>query len=202
MRLSACDRSQPYGSPMAEGQMAYLRGLDGAQTVIMMVKDDQWEAQSPCEEWKAIDVVGHLVGGMTMVSSLATTGESGLAGSPDLRQYVGDDPKASFTSTRSAMEANLTPENLTKMVNTPFGQMPLDQFLGIITLDAIAHTWDLSKAIGHDVTLDPGLVHQCFENVKPMDAMLRSPQLFGEKVEPPAGADEQTQFMAFLGRNV
>ena len=187
---------------MGEGQATYLRGLDGAQTVIGMVKDDQWEAQSPCVEWKALDVVGHLVGGMTMVSSLATTGETGFTAFPEPRQYVGDDPEASFADARSAMEANLTPENLERVVQSPFGQMPLDQFLGIITLDAIAHTWDLSKAIGHDVTLDPDLVHQCFENVKPIDAMLRSPQLFGAKVEPPVGADEQTQFMAFLGRKV
>ncbi len=187
---------------MGEGQQSYLRGLDGAQKVLTMVGDDQWEAQSPCAEWKAADVVGHLVGGMQMVSSLATTGESGLGASPGLRDYVGDDPKASFATTRSAMEANLTQDNLDRVVQSPFGPMPLDQFLGIITLDAIAHTWDLSKAIGHDVTLDPDLVHQCYENVKPLDAMLRSPQLFGPKVEAPAGADEQTELMAFLGRRV
>ena len=29
-----------------------------------------------------------------------------------------------------------------------------------------------------------------------------APRQTAEKVEPPAGADEQTQFMAFLGRNV
>jgi uncharacterized protein (TIGR03086 family) len=187
---------------MGQGQQTYLRGLDGAQTVIAMVEDDQWEAQSPCIEWKAADVVGHLVGGMRMVSSFATTGESGLAAFPEPRQYLGDDPKEAFASARAEMEANLTPYNLERVVPSPFGAMPLDAFLGIITLDAIAHTWDLSKAIGHDVTLDPDLVHQCYENVKPLDAMLRAPQLFGAKVEPPAGADEQTEFMAFLGRNV
>ena len=62
---------------MSEGQEKYLRGLDGAETVIMMVNDDQWETQSPCEDWKAVDVVGHLVGGLKMASSLATTGRPG-----------------------------------------------------------------------------------------------------------------------------
>ena len=187
---------------MSEGQESYLRGLDGAQTVIMMIRDDQWEAQSPCEEWTAVDVVGHLVGGLKMTSSLANTGETGLGSLPERRVLAGDDPKGAFAAARKQAEADLTPENLDKVVNSPFGAMPLDQFLGIITLDAIAHTWDLSKAIGHDVTLDPDLVHQCYENVKPLDAMLRQPNLFGPKVEPPAGADEQTQLMAFLGRKV
>ena len=87
-------------------------------------------------------------------------------------------------------------------MQSPFGEMPVDQFLGVITLDVITHTWDLGRAIGHEVTLEPDLVHDCFENVKPLDAILRQPNLFGPKVEPPAGADEQTQLMAFLGRNV
>lgn len=187
---------------MSEGKQSYLRGLDGAQTVITMVKDDQWEAQSPCENWKAIDVVGHLVGGLKMASSLATTGETGLSDLPDTRGLAGDDPKAAFAAARSTTESTFTAENLERVVNSPFGSMPLDAFLGIITLDAIAHTWDLGKAIGYDVTLDPELVHQCYENVKPLDAMLRQPNLFGPKVDAPSGADEQTQLMAFLGRNV
>jgi uncharacterized protein (TIGR03086 family) len=185
---------------MGEGKDKYLRGLDGAQTVIDMVKDDQWEAQSPCADWKAVDVVGHLISGTAMVSSLAKTGETGSFLAP--RDYVSGDPKASFVSARKAMEANLTSDNLAKVVKSPFGEMPLDQFLNVITLDAIAHTWDLSKAIGHDVTLDRDLVHESFENVKPLDAILRQPNLFGPKVEPPSGADEQTELMAFLGRKV
>ena len=46
---------------MTEGEEKYNRALDGAEAVIGMVKDDQWDAQSPCENWKAKDVVGHLV---------------------------------------------------------------------------------------------------------------------------------------------
>ena len=185
---------------MSEGQEKYMRALDGAQAVIDMVKDDQWEAQSPCADWKAVDVVGHLVQGLGMASSLATTGTVGSFA--PTRDAAGADPKASFAAARSAAEATFTPENLDKVVQSPFGEMPVDQFLGVITLDVITHTWDLSRAIGHEVTLEPDLVHDCFENVKPLDAILRQPNLFGPKVEPPAGADEQAQLMAFLGRNV
>ena len=112
---------------MTEGQEKYNRALDGAEAVIGMVKDDQWDAQSPCENWKAKDVVGHLVGGLKMVSSLATTGEMGGERSPDLRALAGDDPKTTFKAERKAMSADLTPENLARTVNSPFGAMPLDQ---------------------------------------------------------------------------
>lgn len=185
---------------MTSGLAQYLKALDDAQVVIDMVQPDQWEAQSPCEDWKATDVVGHLVGGLGMARSLATTGEMGTFATT--REAAGADPKASFEAARAATVAAFTAENLARIVNSPFGQMPLAQFLGVITLDVIAHTWDLSRAIGHDVTLDPELVHDRFEAVKPLDAMLRQPGLFGPRVEPPSGADEQTQLMAFLGRDV
>src|SRR4029077_562426 len=124
---------------MSEGQEKYLRALDGAQAAIDMVKDDQCEAQSPCPDWKAVDLVGHLVQGLGMASSLATTGTVGSF--EPTRDAAGADPKASFAAARSAAEATFTPENLDKVVQSPFGEMPVDQFLGVITLDVITHTW-------------------------------------------------------------
>ena len=180
----------------------YLHAVDGFAAVMIAVRDDQWEAQSPCEDWKAVDVVGHVVGSLRMVSSLATTGPREMPFNewPHTRVLAGDDPRGSFVTARAPMERSLTPENLEKVVDTEAGPMRLEQFLPMCTLDVTAHTWDLSKAIGHDLRLDPDLVHQLFTLVKPYDAFVRGPGLFGAKVEPPEGADEPTQLLAFLGR--
>jgi hypothetical protein len=35
-----------------------------------------------------------------------------------------------------------------------------------------------------------------------MDAMIRQPNVFGPKLEPPIDADLQTEFLYFLGRRV
>ena len=59
-----------------------------------------------------------------------------------------------------------------------------------------------SRATGGDEQLDPAEVHQIFEMARPMDDIMRGSGAFGAKVEPPAGADEQTQLLAFLGRPV
>jgi len=40
------------------------------------------------------------------------------------------------------------------------------------------------------------------EMLKPMDDKMRGPGAFGPKVDPPAGADEQTELLCFLGRHV
>jgi hypothetical protein len=81
--------------------------------------------------------------------------------------------------------------------------MPADQMLGrILTTDTLVHTWDLARAVGGDEALAPDLVEGAYSGLKPMDAMIRRPGVFGDKVESAAGADLQTEFLSFLGRAV
>jgi uncharacterized protein (TIGR03086 family) len=81
--------------------------------------------------------------------------------------------------------------------------MPAEQFLGrIISTDVLVHTWDLAKAVGGDESLPTDAVEGAYSGLKPLDELIRRPGVFGPKVEPPAGADVQTEFLAFLGRPV
>jgi uncharacterized protein (TIGR03086 family) len=79
--------------------------------------------------------------------------------------------------------------------------MPAGQIIGqFMTMDVLVHTWDLARAIGADERLDADSVRQSYEALKPMDAMIRQPNVFGPKLDPPVGADLQTEFLYFLGR--
>ena len=71
-----------------------------------------------------------------------------------------------------------------------------------ICADLVIHAWDLSRATGIDERLDPDDVHQVLEALRPLGDKLRGPGAFGPAVEPPPGADEQAQLLAFLGRAV
>jgi uncharacterized protein (TIGR03086 family) len=83
------------------------------------------------------------------------------------------------------------------------GPMPAEQVLGrLVAMDVLVHTWDLARAVGGDEQLDADAVAQSFSGLKPLDAMIRQPGLFGPKVECAADADEQTQFLSFVGRQV
>jgi uncharacterized protein (TIGR03086 family) len=68
--------------------------------------------------------------------------------------------------------------------------------------DVLVHTWDLARAVGGDERLDEAAVAGAYSGLKPMDAMIRRPGVFGPKVEAPEGADLQTEFLSFLGRQV
>ena len=81
--------------------------------------------------------------------------------------------------------------------------MPLEQMVGrIMCSDVLVHTWDLARATGQDETLNAEAVEGTFSGLKPMDAMIRQPGIFGPKLESPEGADLQTQMLCFLGRAV
>lgn len=159
--------------------------------------DDKWSAEAPCEGWTARDVVGHVVGSLRNIAAAVDGGEPAPFGDDE-------DPKEAWrTSYAEAKAALAKPGALEKQVPSPMGPMALQMMLGrLLSTDVLVHTWDLARAVGGDERLDQDAVGHAFEGLKPMDAMIRQPGVFGPKVEPPEGADLQTQFLCFLGRKV
>jgi uncharacterized protein (TIGR03086 family) len=93
------------------------------------------------------------------------------------------------------------PETLAREIDGPLGTMPAGRIIGrFVTMDLLVHTWDLARAVGADERLDEEAVRRAYEVVQPMDAMIRQPNVFGPRLDPPAGADLQTEFLYFLGR--
>jgi uncharacterized protein (TIGR03086 family) len=155
----------------------------------------KWDAQSPCEDWKAVDIIDHMVGNAERF--LGFIGRE-LPEAPP----ASEDPVLAWESARDAIQARLDdPKTAGQefdgiMGKTTFEQA-VDRFAG---MDLVIHAWDLARATDGDERLDPDDVHAIFEQAQPMDEMLRSPGAMQAKLEPPAGADEQTQLLAFMGR--
>jgi uncharacterized protein (TIGR03086 family) len=186
---------------VSENLRDYTKALYGFDAVARRVRPDQWEEQSPCTEWKALDVLGHVAG----VQQIVAAGARGEPAPelPDMRSHLGDDAIGAWHAARDGvLEALDHPHRIQHEMATPFGQMPVDRFLGILVLDAITHTWDLARATGQDACLDAGLVTASFERIRPLDAMIRGSGFFHDKQEAPEGADETGRLMAFLGRVV
>lgn len=155
------------------------------------VPPDRWDAPSPCEGWTARDVFDHLLVGQTRILR--------ALGSPAPAE---GEPAEAWRSASEGVAAALEdPELAAKPVPGPAGEMPAETFIGrFICNDILVHTWDLARATGGDEALDTDAVRHAFEGMKPLDAAIRHPGVFGPKLEAPGDADEQTQFLAFLGR--
>ena len=130
---------------MSENSEKYRRAIAGFSAVVDAVAPDKWSSRSPCEDWTASHIVGHVIGGTQMIS----VAQTGQAPEYDALAAAGDDPAASFAQARDLALSTLTDEYLAKKVPSPMGEMPVDQMLGMfLTNDVLIHTWDLAQAVG------------------------------------------------------
>ncbi len=180
---------------MNDVQDVYRLVSNGFDTAIRAVTPDKWHAQSPCEDWKARDLVAHVVAGHGRVIAGVRGGEPKPLGSDE------DPTRAWEEASRAIDEIAGDPEARSKEIDGPVGKMPAGQIIGqFVTMDLLVHTWDLARTVGADEHLDEDSVRRAYEALKPMDAMIRQPEVFGPKLEPPPGSDLQTEFLYFLGR--
>ena len=171
----------------------YERAADGFAAELAR-SEGQLDAPSPCEGWKAQDVVDHVVGGTMMFAR--------TLGADFPESEAGADLTARFTAARQALvDAARQPGALDKMVPGPLGgDLPAGVLFGIIATDTLIHTWDLARALGHEVELDAELLQRSWDGVKPMESMVRQPGVFGPAVEVAGDAPFQTRALAFFGR--
>ncbi len=161
------------------------------------VPEGAWDNQSPCAEWKARDIVGHVTNNARRITALAK-------GQEPPEPVAGEDPVAAWAHTRAMMEAVLAdPDTSSANVPGPMGPMPFETLVGrFVCMDILVHTWDLARSTGLDETINAEAAAAAYKGLQPMDAMIRRPGVFGPKVDCPEDADVQTQLLTFLGRQV
>lgn len=181
----------------------YRRAQDGFDAVLRVVSADRWDAPSACSEWTVRDVAGHVIWGQEQLAHWAT-GQvygrtEGAPGAAHPAEMAGTDPAATWRAARGASDGTLTEETLGRLVALPaLGERPVSAIVTLLVTDLLAHTWDIGHAIGFDVRLDPDLVPGSFAWAR--DNIIRAPGFFGPELTPPRDADEQTRWLAYLGR--
>jgi uncharacterized protein (TIGR03086 family) len=159
---------------------------------------DAWDRQSPVEAWRARDVVGHLV------EWFPSFVEAGAGVRLPVGPSAADDPVAAWQVHTDAVQALLddpaTPQRV--LSNPHIGDVPLDEAIDrFYTSDVFLHTWDLARATGQDVRLDPDKCAVMLAGMEPLDEMLRQSGQYGPRVPVPEDADVQTRLIAFIGRD-
>lgn len=157
-----------------------------------------WDQQSPVADWKARDVVGHLVEWFPGFL------ESGAGIVLPKGPAAADDPVAAWHHHVAAVQDLLDdPATATRVLSNPhLGDVPLDQAVDrFYTGDVFLHTWDLAKATGQELSLDEGRCAAMLDGMEPMDEMLRQSGQYGPKVAVPEGASAQDRLMGFIGRD-
>ncbi|WP_280335417.1 TIGR03086 family metal-binding protein [Nocardia wallacei] len=183
---------------------AYHRAQDELDMVLAKVGADQWDSPSMCADWTVRDIAGHATWAQRQMCAWATgdefTDRTGAPGSPHPGVLVGDDPVRAFRTARSACDAALTDDGLTRTTVLPgMGEIPVAAILPLLLTDSIAHAWDIAHPLGIEIQLPPDLLTRATAWARAN--VVRAPGFFAPELPAPPNADDQTRLMAYLGRD-
>ncbi|MEV5596562.1 TIGR03086 family metal-binding protein [Streptomyces sp. NPDC052496] len=166
------------------------------------VRKDQWDDPTPCAAWTVRDLVGHLTVEQLWVPRLvrdgATIEEVGDAYDDD---QLGADPAGAWgRAAVAAVTAFSEPGALDRTVHLSSGDSTAAAYCSQMMMDAVVHSWDLSRAIRADERLPQELAAAALREVEPYADELAETPMFADPVPPPPGADDLTRLLCLLGR--
>ncbi|MBF6558250.1 MAG: hypothetical protein IVW52_19280 [Acidimicrobiales bacterium] len=160
---------------------------------------DHWQAQSPCSEWDARGVLEHVIGFHDVLLLRP------LAAKPHRPK---GDPVGRWDVTFAALNEVLGRPGLFDGVvdvpavgNNPPSEIDAARIVPLLSLDVFVHSWDLGRAAGHEVTLDPNLCRTFLEGLPSDDAALSKTGMYDDPRLVPAGSGAQAELLARMGRD-
>lgn len=193
---------------MSENADRFQRVAGDFLARIEAVPADRWTSPSPCPGWTARQVVAHVINEQRRIlATLRRTEPKALYGVAvaEMGSQPAVDDQADLAAAWREIGAGLVeaiddPACAEVQLPTPVGPMPFAEVVEALPEDVLIHTWDLARATGGDEQLDAEAVVHVFEKFRPLDEALRQPWAFGPRITPPPGADVQTEFLCFVGR--
>jgi uncharacterized protein (TIGR03086 family) len=175
----------------------YRRAADGFGATVGAVPPAGWDAPTPCDGWRARDVVGHLT---TWVPAVLGRGEVDFGELPS----ADDDPACAWRVFDAAVDRALADPTIAERsfdVGPPGTMKVAEAVSMLVTGDVLVHTWDLARATGLPEHLDGELVHGMLGGIESMGDALEASGHYGPPVAVSDDADEQTRLLALTGRN-
>ena len=164
-----------------------------------LVKADQLSASTPCTEWNVQNLINHNL-------KIAEFARGIILGNNTTNPFDVGDPlppqgaKEAFAAGTGQVLDLLKSSDLNKVVETPFGPMPIANFIMFPMLDIVVHKWDLAKGTGQSTSLDAGLTEACYGVLQMGVEAGRSVGAFGPEVTVPMTASFQDKLLALSGR--
>jgi uncharacterized protein (TIGR03086 family) len=168
---------------------------------VRAIRDDQWDAPTPCSEWDVRHLLNHVVSEMRWSPPLLAGRTIAEVGDRFDGDVLGEDPRAAWADSASeAVAAVHAGDSMERVVHLSFGDYPGREYTMQLFTDLLIHGWDLARAIGDDDRLDPELVEACGDWFAPVEEAYRAGGAIGPRVDLPARADAQARLLAMFGR--
>jgi uncharacterized protein (TIGR03086 family) len=162
--------------------------------VIDAVPPEAWSRPSPCEDWTARDVVGHLI--ETQRSLLAEHGVD-LGPAPDA-----DDPAAAWRAHCGRVTAALADDAVPAIAfDGFFGPTTLgDTLVQFYVWDMVVHRWDIATAVGAGTSFSDDELDRVARGIEGFGDALYMEGICKPGVDVPDDADRAARLLARLGR--
>jgi uncharacterized protein (TIGR03086 family) len=142
-----------------------------------------WDDPSPCDGWRARDIVRHMVAWMPGY----VLGAQGHVHIPP----VDHDPGGAWEALRAAIQSALDDER---------DEAAERAVAAYVIGDVLIHTWDLARATGQDETLDGEEVKRALLALTGAAGSVLENGHFAPSVDVPETAGDQTKLLALTGR--
>jgi uncharacterized protein (TIGR03086 family) len=187
---------------MSEHLRWFTKALYGFDHVVRLVPKEAWDKPSPCAGWTGRSVIGHVIAIQRYMEAALDDHDPPLNPMNDPHRHAGDNPVAAWAAARDGiLDALDRPGILHKTVKTFNGHQVADEMIGFNIADTSVHAWDLARAAGVDDRLDLDLVDRILTRLEAIpDDKLRSPMVFGPKVDVSPYASKQARLLAHTGR--
>ncbi|NYI05471.1 TIGR03086 family metal-binding protein [Allostreptomyces psammosilenae] len=181
----------------------YERAADQMTALIASVRPELLDAPTPCEEFTIRDLLDHVV---ATTQGFARIGEDGRVTEGVFEQplQVPDDGWAeAYAKARDGLVAAwLDDARLETRYAMGWADLSGREVLAAATMDAVAHGWDLARALGRGEGLDEELGEYALavaRRMAPGDQRGEGVP-FGPVLTAPDGADAYGRLAAWLGR--
>jgi uncharacterized protein (TIGR03086 family) len=173
---------------MTDNAALLTQAVDQANAVIVAMPADQAHAPTPCTDFDVNQLVQHV----TVIADRVRT-----AIVPASAQ-----PSVSWEQARGQLRPLLRTAAPDRVVDLPFGRMPLDAALGVYVGELVTHSWDLAVAIGRRDLLSNDLGMRALTMVTariPRAPRTQSP--FKDVVPVPDNAPVYDRLAGWMGRD-
>lgn len=183
---------------MSENLRRYTKALYTLDAVARRVPASAWDNPSCCEGWTARQVAGHAAWVIRNVG--AVTGANPAPERADEADVAGDDPAATIAEAVDTTLAGLDQRGiLQRVAATPFGELPVDAFIGALWVDPLTHAFDIADAAGIDHGIDAATAEAAHSSLALIADAIRGPGRFDDAIEVETD-DPLARFIAFTGR--
>ena len=179
-----------------------MHGLDFFTGAVNLLSGADWERPSPCEGWRALDVVGHVGTAVDFGTRLLRGEQPDWAPADPPGDIVTGDPAAWWLGLTGPAREALEDADLERVIESPVGPRTIAEGLRFPALDLFIHAWDVARTIGKDVTLPADVIEFAHAAIDPLpEAGVRSPRVFGAELPAPPGASSSHACLAWTGRD-